>query len=333
MSLEEFDDLNLPDAEPVDPALEVGSLPKYDMHLYKSSLTKSHDKWLTKCYGILADLHPRVVREGMTMEALPNDAIGLYAHHFQQGELRGPYAMFCRHHDSSVAYPFPKPNEFNTSDVAKLREVVIVLRKPPPSLLYATCLSHVWKHAGRAFSLKDPNGKGNLSRWLSFYAFPISKVVVGSLLPPGSARVAHLSTPADQLKDIPPKTYDMVKTKIPCRKVLDDKEKKIRKAEAMVAANAPDAGIQAEGVAGNKGAGKEGTSRKKRMVRLETLVHPDSEHASSPVPLNYAKPLEALANEEHVFTTASGGRMVNVDPAFANEGHGDNEGGLSGLRT
>ncbi|GJW35196.1 hypothetical protein Tco_0058116 [Tanacetum coccineum] len=96
---------------------------------------------------------------------------------------------------------------------------------------------------------------------------------------------------------------------------------------------------------------------------IKTPVHPDSEHVSSPVPLNHAKPLEAFANEEHVSTNTSASRMnvlrtqtdehviprpavnvdelvlgeeksqENVDVAFVNEGHDDNKGGLSGLRT
>ncbi|GKC80755.1 hypothetical protein Tco_1131529, partial [Tanacetum coccineum] len=99
-----------------------------------------------------------------------------------------------------------------------------------------------------------------------------------------------------------------------------------------------------------------------RKVRLETPVHPDYEHVSSSVPLNHAKPIEALANEEHVSTNASDGQMgilqnqtdehvtpypvanvelmtceekgqENVNPAFANEGHDNNKDGLSGLRT
>ncbi|GJR36211.1 hypothetical protein Tco_1211895 [Tanacetum coccineum] len=382
---EESDNLNILDAEPVDPVLEASSLPKFEMHMYKSSLTETNVKWLTKRYGIPADIHPRVVPEGMTMDALPNDAIGIYAHHFQQGGLRVPFSafflkvveyfcvhisqlvplgvnrttyfemyfhslnitpivpLFCifyklckqgnwfsfqnrvvdrrdaptamawRHHDSSVADPFPKPSEFDASDVAKLHEVVIVLRKPPPSLLYAAGLSHAWKHAGRSYSLKDPNGKG--------YAFVLSV------------------------------TGDMETTEIPCRKVLDDKKKK--KAEAKAAANAPDADIHVEKVASKRCAGKEGAFQKRRKVHLETLVHPDSEHVSSPVPLNHVKPLKAFANEEHVSTNTSASRMnvlrtqtdehvipcpavnvdelvlgeeksqENVDVAFVNEGHND----------
>ncbi|GKF93351.1 hypothetical protein Tco_0280070, partial [Tanacetum coccineum] len=115
----------------------------------------------------------------------------------------------------------------------KLREVVIALRKPHPSLLYVAGLSHVWKHADRAFSLKDSKEKG-------------CKVATGELLPPGSARVTHLSSPAERLEDLPPKTRDMVTAELPCRKVLNDKEKKKRKAEAKAAADAPGANTQVE---------------------------------------------------------------------------------------
>ncbi|GKC81851.1 hypothetical protein Tco_1137568 [Tanacetum coccineum] len=303
MSLEESDDLIILDVEPVSPILEVGSLPKFDLHLHKSSLTETHVKWLAKCYGVSEDLHPRVAPEGMTMNALPNDAIGLYAHHFQQGGLIFPFssfflkvvehfcvyisqlvplsanrvtffelycrsldiiptvplfrvfyklckqgnwfsfqnrvgkkckpclkdaptslrkwkdkfflvdrratpiAMAWRHHDSSVTDPSPKSNEYNASDVAKMREVVIALRKPPPSLLYVAGLSHVWKHASRAFSLKDPKGKVvTMAEFLRLPNFKGCKVAAGELLPPGSARVTHLSNPAARLEDIPPKT-------------------------------------------------------------------------------------------------------------------------------
>ncbi|GJZ83530.1 hypothetical protein Tco_0648703 [Tanacetum coccineum] len=379
MSLEESDDLIILDVEPVSPVLEVGSLPKFDMHLHKSSITETQVKWLAKCYGVPEDLHPRVALEGMTMNALPNDAIGLYAYHFQQGGLRVPFssffkdiiptvplfrvfyklckqgnwfsfqnrvgknykpylkdaptslkkwkdkillvdrrvtsfAMAWRHHDSSIADPFPKSNEYNASDVTKLREVVIALRKPHPSLLYVAGLSHVWKYADRAFSLKDPKGKVvTMAEFLRLPNFKGCKVAAGELL-------------------------DMVTTKLPCHKVIDDKEKNKRKAKAKAAVDAPGADILAE-----------------RVVR-------DKGHVSSPIPLNHAKPLEILANEEYASLNASAGRMgamrnqtdehatppifnagrfmtgrervqENVDATFSDEGHGDNEGGLSGLQT
>ncbi|GJX32651.1 hypothetical protein Tco_0242506 [Tanacetum coccineum] len=460
MSLDESDDLIILDAESVHPVLEANSLPKFDMNLYKSSLTDTHVKWLTKCYGISEDLRPRVVPEGMTMDFLPNDAIGLYVHHFQQGELRVPFStfflkvieyfcvhisqlvplgvnratffeMYCsslditpvvplfrafyklckqgnwfsfqnrvgkdckpclkdaptslkkwkdnfflvdrrpapiamdwRHHDSSVADPFPKPHEFNASDAAKLREVVIALHKSPPSLLYAAGLSYVWKHACHAFSLKDLKGKVvTMAEFLRLPNFQGCKVAARPLLPPSTARVTHLSTPATRLEDILSKTSDMETTKILCRKVLNDKERRKKKVEAKAAARAPDTDVQAEKVTGKRGAEKEGPSRKKRKVRQGTLVHQDSEHVSSPIPLNHAKPLETLANEEYVSTNASadwmntlwnqidehvtpqptvhiekpvveeGGNQEDVNPTFANKGHRDNEDGFSGLRT
>ncbi|GJT91009.1 hypothetical protein Tco_1079854 [Tanacetum coccineum] len=204
-----------------------------------------------------------------------------------------------------------------------------------------------------------------MAEFLRLPNFKGCKVAAGALLPPGSARVTHLANPAERLKDIPPKTGDMVTAEIPCRKVLDDKERKKRKAEAKVAANVAGVDIQAERVAGNKDAGKEGTSRKKRRVCLEAPVKPNSEHVSSPTPLNHAHPLETLADKEHASPHASadrmsflqnqtdehatppsvvnanelvigeegGGGQENVDHAFANEGHGDNEGGLSRLQT
>ncbi|GJW32687.1 ribonuclease H-like domain-containing protein [Tanacetum coccineum] len=94
MSLEESDDLNIPDAAPIDPVLEDGALPKFDMHLYKSSLNDSHVRYLVKLYGIPEELHPWVALAGMTMNVLPPGAIGLYAHHFQQGGLQFPFSSF-----------------------------------------------------------------------------------------------------------------------------------------------------------------------------------------------------------------------------------------------
>ncbi|GKF35800.1 hypothetical protein Tco_0112558 [Tanacetum coccineum] len=145
--------------------------------------------------------------------------------------------MAWRHHDSSVADPFPKPSEYNASDIAKLREVVIALRKPHPSLLYV---------AARAFSLKDPKWKVlRMAEFLQVPNFKGCKVAAGELLPSGSARVTHLSNLVERLEDLPPKTGDMVVAEIPCRKVLDDKEKKKRKADAKAVAYVPSANTQA----------------------------------------------------------------------------------------
>nr|GEX71463.1 hypothetical protein [Tanacetum cinerariifolium] len=214
--------------------------------------------------------------------------------------------MAWRHHDSSVTDPFSRLSEYNAFDVAKLREVIIPFRRPPLSILYAAGLSNVWKQAGRAFSIKDLDGKGNilvsliassfvcspirslcslfllqLSPWLSFCDFPISKVEKSLL--------GFFSYPALQ------------------------GEKK-RKAGEKAAAKVLAVNTQAKTVV-NKDAGKVGPRKKKRLC-AGAQVHPDSEHVSSPIPLNQVKPIEALANEERVSPPLSVGFMdtLRVEP-------------------
>ncbi|GJR87594.1 V-type proton ATPase subunit B2 [Tanacetum coccineum] len=219
-----------------------------------------------------------------------------------------PIAMAWRHHDSSVADPFPRSSEYNASDVAKLREVVISLRRPPLSILYVAGLSNVWKHAGRAFSIRDSEGKViTMAEFLRLPNFKGCKVTAGALLPPGAARVTHLATPAARLQDIPPKTGEMMVAELLCRRVMGDKEKKKRKAEEKAATKVPadDNHAEAAVVAATRGAGV----RKKRRVHASAQAHPVSDHVSSPTPLNQAKPLEALANETHVSPPGSVGRM------------------------
>ncbi|GJV50295.1 hypothetical protein Tco_1440507 [Tanacetum coccineum] len=213
--------------------------------------------------------------------------------------------MAWRHHDSSVADPFPRSSEYNTSYVARLREVVISLRRPPLSILYVAGLSSVWKHAGRAFSIRDSEGKViTMAKFLRLPNFKGCKVTAGALLPPGATRVTHLATPAARLQDIPPKTGEMMVVELPCRRVMDDKEKKNRKAKEKAATKVPADDNQAEAAAA-RGAGV----RKKRRVRASAQTPPVSNHVSSPTPLNQAKPLEALANETHVSPPGSVGRI------------------------
>nr|GEU58448.1 hypothetical protein [Tanacetum cinerariifolium] len=278
MSLDNYDNYIIQDGDPVDPALNAVVLPKFGMHLYQSSLNETHFKWLVKCYVILEDLHPRIVPAGMTMDRLLNDAIGLYVHHFLRGGLWGdwfsfqsmtgknckpclkdaptslkkwkhkfflvdwraaPIAMACRHHDSSVANPFPKPSEYNKRDVANLREIAIPLHKPYNNILYAVGLSLVWKEAGHVPILKGTNGKVlTMAEFLRIPNLYGCKVVVEVLLPPDAA----------------------LETEVACRKVLADKEKKKRKAKAKEAAKANDADdIHIERVVSNKRADKAGS--------------------------------------------------------------------------
>ncbi|GJY50087.1 hypothetical protein Tco_0440043 [Tanacetum coccineum] len=365
MSLGDSGSLDLPDTATINPALEATSLPKFDMHLYRSSLTETNVKWLTKCYGILADLHPRVPTEGIPYGSCtscmmfsplcsPISASEVGESSFLFFPLKGsahisqlvplgvqcsiyfeissknckpclkdaptslkkekdkfflvnrratPIAMSWRHRDSSVSDPIPQPDEYNASDVVKLREVAIPLRKPPPSILYIACLSNVWKHAGRAFSIKDSNGEViTMAEFLRLPDFHGCKVSAGELLSPGSARVTHLTTPAEWVKDIPPKTRDMMVAELPCRKVSDDKERKKRKAEEKVAIH-----VQAKKVVKEKYS-REGVC-KKRRVHVVNHVQPTSEYVSSPTPLNHAEHLTTITGEAHVTPPTSVGRM------------------------
>ncbi|GJU44540.1 hypothetical protein Tco_1201806 [Tanacetum coccineum] len=265
---------------------------------------------------------------------------------------------------SCVGTPFPKLDEFNESDVERLRKIVITLHKPSPILLYVVGLSHVCKHAGHVLILKRPKGKVlTMAEFLHLPNFRCYKVAAGTLMPLGVARVTHLTPPANRLEDIPPKTGDMETVEISYRKVLVKKEKKKKKVEAKAATKADD-DAQVERVTGKRRVGEEGTSCKKKKTRQETpTINLDSEHVSLPTPINHSKPLETLVNEMYISETASPSRLdalrnqtdeqgcdvvnENVDEHMvdggdnnehgdadlANEGHGDNAEGLSGLRT
>ncbi|GKA06697.1 leucine-rich repeat-containing protein, partial [Tanacetum coccineum] len=147
MSLEDSGDLDIPDAAPVDPALEAGVLPKFDMHLYRSSLNETH----VRCYSYRASLSSflQICKQGHwfsfqnragkgcqpCLKDTPTSLKKWKDKFFLVDRRAAPIAMAWRHHDSSVADPFPRSSEYNTSDVAKLREVVISLRRPPLSIL------------------------------------------------------------------------------------------------------------------------------------------------------------------------------------------------------
>ncbi|GJR04750.1 putative reverse transcriptase domain-containing protein [Tanacetum coccineum] len=106
MSLEDSDDLNIPDAAPVNPVLEAIAFPKFDMHMYRSSLNESHVRAGKNCKPCLKDA--------------PTSLKKWKDKFFLVDRRAAPIAMAWRHHDSSVADPFPKPSEYNASDVPKL---------------------------------------------------------------------------------------------------------------------------------------------------------------------------------------------------------------------
>ncbi|GJU04639.1 V-type proton ATPase subunit B2 [Tanacetum coccineum] len=330
MSLEDSGDLDIPDAAPVDPALEAGVLPKFDMHLYRSSLNETHVRYLVKLYGIPEELHPRVAPADVTptvplfrvfyklckqghwfsfqnragkgcqpcLKDAPTSLKKWKDKFFLVDRRAAPIAMAWRHHDSSVADPFPGSSEYNASDVAKDSEGKVITM---------------------AEFLRLPNFKG-------------CKVTAGVLLPPGAARVTHLATPAARLQDIPPKTGEMMVAELPCRRVMDDKEKKKRKAEEKAATKVPADDNQAEAAvaAAARGAGAHKKRRPLEVLANETHVSPPGsvgrmdtlrdqtdEHALSP-----------RAAHAHQLVGGEGG----ADPSVF-EGHGDNQDVLFGPQT
>nr|GEV82058.1 PXMP2/4 family protein 4-like [Tanacetum cinerariifolium] len=320
MLLEESDDLNIPDAAPVDPILEAGALPKFDMHLYKSSLNESHVRYLAKLHGIPVELHSRVVPEGNWfsfqkpyLKGSPTSLKKWKDKFFLVNRRAAPIAMAWRHHDFSVADPLPRPSEYNASDVAKPREIVISFHRPPLSILYVVGLSNVWKRRPCVF-YKGFGGEG--------FCWGSSS--------PGTVKVTNLAPLAGRLEDIPPKTGDMMVAEMPCRKVLDDKEKKKRKAEEKTAARAPAANVQVDAAA-NKGADKEGPRKKRRAKPLEALAH--EEHTSPPLSVGRMDTLRDQTDEHATSPRVDEEGQGNADASHAIEGHGDNEGGLSGLQT
>ncbi|GJV70814.1 hypothetical protein Tco_1490809 [Tanacetum coccineum] len=123
MSLEISDAIDLPDLEPSADVTDPSVMPKFDMHLFTSTLGETHVEWITKAYDIPFYLHPRVAPEGIAMDELLNDVAGLVI----------PIATPWRHNDSSVVDPPPVYGEFDEGEVEKLREIVITLHKPHPS--------------------------------------------------------------------------------------------------------------------------------------------------------------------------------------------------------
>ncbi|GJW01265.1 hypothetical protein Tco_1556516 [Tanacetum coccineum] len=110
MSIDHSDQLHLPDAPNLDLSLEASVTPKFDMCLFRSTLTEKHVEKFSQIYAILLDLHPHVPPAGFTMNQLSNEHI---AH---SASRAAPIAMSWRHHDSSVADVLPGPSEYDAAD-------------------------------------------------------------------------------------------------------------------------------------------------------------------------------------------------------------------------
>ncbi|GJT00070.1 V-type proton ATPase subunit B2 [Tanacetum coccineum] len=164
------------------------------------------------------------------------------------------------------------------------------------------------------------------------------KITVRTLLTAGAALETHLSAPTARIENVPTKTGEMETAEVACGKRVVSKKRD----------------------------GGEGVSRKKRKTHIRTpLVNVDSEHVSSPIPINHTLPINVLVNKEHASETVSSARLAalrnqtdeqgspsdlidkNVEEPVAGEeggndyenvdvvveGHGDNADRLSGLHT
>ncbi|PWA98462.1 transposase (putative), gypsy type [Artemisia annua] len=67
---------------------------KFDIQSKVSKTRPSDVIALIASFGIPKDLHPRVPPKGMTMDQLPEDAIGLYVEYFFEGGLNVPFSTF-----------------------------------------------------------------------------------------------------------------------------------------------------------------------------------------------------------------------------------------------
>ena len=90
-----------------------------------------------------------------------------------------PIAMPWRHRDSKVTDKFPEG--YSERDARKVASKLIVLRKPPDSLLYEYGLSRFFRIMGHRLVIKDAGGHGNnLFIFIVLHAF-ISSVSVALL--------------------------------------------------------------------------------------------------------------------------------------------------------
>ena len=81
-------------ADPED-VVSMDSMPvKQDIQRRFSKTRPSDVVYLADAFGIPSDLHPRVPPDGMTMDRLPADAIGLYVKYFFEGGLNIPFSTF-----------------------------------------------------------------------------------------------------------------------------------------------------------------------------------------------------------------------------------------------
>ena len=158
MSNDHSDQFHLPDAPELDPSLEATVPPKFDMCLFRSSLTEGDVKKFCKIYAIPDDLHPHAPPASFTMNQLSPEYIGLYVHHFRRGGLRVPFSAFflsvmeyfCVH----ISQLTPLGVNHSTIFEMYCRSLDIVPTVPLFRVFYKLCKQGDW------FSFQNRVGKG-----------------------------------------------------------------------------------------------------------------------------------------------------------------------------
>nr|GEX61630.1 hypothetical protein [Tanacetum cinerariifolium] len=147
---------------------KVVVLQKFDMHIHTSILTTKELKEFVTKYYIPTDLHPYHPPSEFTMNKLLPRVI-LFEIRCQSLDVNAvvslfhieelPDAMPWRHADTNLRDDFP--TNYNEGDAERLADFIIPLCPPPRHLLYVCGLTTACHHPELAYSIKDPNGKGN----------------------------------------------------------------------------------------------------------------------------------------------------------------------------
>ncbi|GJU76459.1 hypothetical protein Tco_1273529 [Tanacetum coccineum] len=239
---------------------KAGVIPKFDMHVYVSSMTSKDLTTIIKKYRIPADRHPRLPDDGFTMNNLPDTAIGIYVEQLEQGHwfsfesrtgrrakkcfreitwsLKGwknkiflidrkaiPKGMAWRHRDSDVSDDFPlNYNEAHADLVAK---ITILLRKPPVSIMYMAGLTTEYRHPDRSQILRDAEGMEiTMDDFLCLPDWTGTVVSKGDPIPKDQRPPDRTAMPLAPEVAIPEKSSHQKKVEKADQRIINAREKK-----------------------------------------------------------------------------------------------------------
>ncbi|GJS79360.1 hypothetical protein Tco_0729241 [Tanacetum coccineum] len=236
-------------------------MPKFDMHIYTSTLTAKELKEVVTEYCIPSDLHPRlpplsnyngyafglvhvsqlvpmgvnrVILFEIRCQSLNINAIVSLFRVFYKLYLRAiPDAMPWRPIDTDVRDDFPM--NYNEGDAERLAETVVPVR-PPPRHLLCLRVDHGLPPFGAIVLNKGFNCQGNQCGWL-LSSLPIwteTTVSKGDPLPNDERPVNRTISPLAVGQPIHDKTTAQKNVKNPNTKIAEAREKKEKLAQAKI---------------------------------------------------------------------------------------------------